>query len=40
MRGHTDTGIIGRPSVAAAAKGKAVLENLTISFADRLKALA
>lgn len=39
MRGYTTTGIIGRPSAATAAKGKAVLDSLTASFADHYKLL-
>ncbi|GAB2706966.1 creatininase family protein [Nocardia thraciensis] len=40
MAGYTTNGIIGRPSLATAAKGKAALDSLTASFADHLKALA
>ncbi|WP_460699134.1 creatininase family protein [Nocardia thraciensis] len=39
MAGYTRSGIIGRPSLATAAKGKAALDSLTASFADHLKAL-
>ncbi|MFD7161112.1 creatininase family protein [Kribbella sp. NPDC059898] len=39
LRGYTDTGIIGSPSLATAAKGRAVLESLTALFADHLKVL-
>jgi creatinine amidohydrolase len=39
LRGYTDTGIIGSPSLATAAKGRAVLDSLTASFADHLKVL-
>lgn len=39
MAGYTTTGIIGRPSLATAAKGKAVLDSLVTSFADHLKVL-
>ncbi|WP_431432104.1 creatininase family protein [Actinophytocola sp.] len=39
MRGYTETGIIGRPSAATAAKGEAALINLTASFEDHLGAL-
>lgn len=39
MRGYTHTGIIGRPSAATADKGQAVVDSLTTSFADCLKAL-
>lgn len=34
MQAYTDTGVIGRPSLATAEKGKAVLDALTSSFAD------
>lgn len=34
MKAYTDTGVIGRPSLATAEKGKAVLDSLTSSFAD------
>jgi creatinine amidohydrolase len=39
LRGYTDTGIIGNPSAATAAKGRAALDSLTASFADHLKVL-
>jgi len=39
LRGYTTTGIIGRPSLATAEKGKAALKSLTLSFAGHLKAL-
>lgn len=39
MQGYTSTGVIGRPSLATAAKGKAVLESLTDSFACALAVL-
>ncbi|RSM38989.1 creatinine amidohydrolase [Actinoplanes sp. ATCC 53533] len=39
MRGYTSTGVIGSPSQATAAKGKAVLESLTDSFAGTLAVL-
>lgn len=39
MAAYTETGIIGRPSAATAAKGKAALDTLTTTFADHLKAL-
>lgn len=39
LRGYTDTGIIGNPSLATATKGRAVLESLIALFADHLKAL-
>jgi creatinine amidohydrolase len=37
MAAYTTTGIIGRPSLATAAKGKAALDCLVVSFADHLK---
>jgi creatinine amidohydrolase len=37
MAAYTDGGIIGRPSLASAAKGEAVLDSLSASFADHLK---
>ncbi|MFK3980573.1 creatininase family protein [Micromonospora sp. NPDC050397] len=39
MRGYTDTGVIGQPSLATASKGKAVLDSLTASFANGLAVL-
>jgi creatinine amidohydrolase len=39
MRGYTGSGVIGRPSLATAAKGKAVLDSLTASFAQTLTVL-
>ncbi len=39
MRSYTDSGVIGRPSLATAAKGKAVLESLSASFAEHHKVL-
>ncbi len=39
MKEYTKTGVIGFPSRATAAKGKAVLESLTVSFADHLTVL-
>lgn len=36
LRAYTDTGIVGRPSLATASKGRAVLDSLTVSFADHL----
>ncbi|MGC4857452.1 creatininase family protein [Micromonospora sp. DT4] len=39
MRGYTDSGVIGQPSLGAAEKGKAVLESLTASFATCLAVL-
>jgi creatinine amidohydrolase len=40
MRGYTETGVIGRPSRAAAEKGRAILETLTRSFKDHLVLLS
>ena len=40
MRGYTESGVIGRPSLGAAAKGKALLDSLAKSFADQLRLLA
>jgi creatinine amidohydrolase len=39
MRGYSVSGVIGRPSLASAEKGKAVLDSLVASFADTLAAL-
>jgi creatinine amidohydrolase len=39
IRAYATKGIIGRPSVASAAKGQAALGSLTSSFADVLKVL-
>jgi creatinine amidohydrolase len=39
MKGYTSNGIIGRPSEAASAKGKAALDSLAASFADHLKTI-
>jgi creatinine amidohydrolase len=40
MRGYTETGVIGRPSLASAAKGRAILESLARSFKDHLALLS
>jgi creatinine amidohydrolase len=40
MRGYTETGVIGRPSLASADKGRALLEGLTRSFKDHLALLS
>jgi len=40
MRGYTDSGVIGRPSLGTAAKGSALLESLAKSFADHLRLLS
>lgn len=39
MRGCTANGVIGRPSLATAEKGKAALDSLAASFADHLEIL-
>jgi len=39
MSGYTTTGVIGKPSLGTAEKGKAILDSLTLSFADHLKIL-
>lgn len=39
MRGYTESGVIGRPSLATAAKGKAVLDSLVESFSGYMTAL-
>ncbi|MFC7380670.1 creatininase family protein [Sphaerisporangium rhizosphaerae] len=39
MAAYTDSGVIGRPSLASAGKGKAVLASLTGSFGDYLAVL-
>jgi len=39
MKHYTESGIIGRPSLASAAKGKAVLASLVNSFADCLQTI-
>lgn len=39
MQAYSSSGVIGQPSAASAAKGKAVLESLTVSFADYLQIL-
>jgi creatinine amidohydrolase len=40
MRGYTETGVIGRPSLASADKGRATLESLSRSFKDHLALLS
>ncbi len=37
MRGYTDSGVIGRPSLGTAAKGHAIIESLVESFKDHLQ---
>jgi creatinine amidohydrolase len=37
MQAYTETGIIGRPSLGTAEKGKAVLDSLTASFSETLR---
>jgi creatinine amidohydrolase len=39
MQGYTQSGVIGRPSLATAEKGKAVIDSLIKSFADVLETL-
>lgn len=39
MSAYTGSGVIGRPSAAATAKGAAVLDSLTRSFRDHLRAV-
>ena len=39
MSGYTTSGVIGRPSLGSADKGKAVLASLVHSFADTLRVL-
>jgi creatinine amidohydrolase len=40
MRGYTTSGVIGQPSLATAAKGGALLDSLTASFAAHLRLLS
>jgi creatinine amidohydrolase len=40
MRGYTESGVIGRPSLASADKGRAILESLARSFKDHLALLS
>ena len=39
MRGYTESGVIGRPSLATAEKGHAILDSLARSFKDHLALL-
>jgi hypothetical protein len=39
MRGYTESGVIGRPSLATAEKGRALLNSLARSFKDHLALL-
>ena len=39
MKGYTSSGVIGRPSLGSAQKGKAVLNSLVHSFGDVLSIL-
>jgi creatinine amidohydrolase len=39
MRGYTKSGVIGRPSLATAEKGRAILDSLARSFKDHLALL-
>jgi creatinine amidohydrolase len=40
MRGYTETGVIGRPSLASADKGRAIVDSLVRSFKDHLALLS
>jgi creatinine amidohydrolase len=40
MRGYSESGVIGRPSLATAEKGRAVLDSLARSFKDHLALLS
>jgi creatinine amidohydrolase len=40
MRGYTESGVIGRPSLATAEKGRALLDSLARSFNDHLGLLS
>jgi creatinine amidohydrolase len=39
MRGYTESGVIGRPSLATAEKGRTLLDSLVRSFKDHLALL-
>jgi creatinine amidohydrolase len=39
MRGYTESGVIGRPSLATAEKGRTLLDSLARSFKDHLALL-
>ena len=39
MRGYTDSGVIGKPSLGTAAKGKAIMDSLVESFNGYLRLL-
>jgi creatinine amidohydrolase len=39
MRGYTESGVIGRPSLATAEKGRGILDSLARSFKDHLALL-
>jgi creatinine amidohydrolase len=39
MEAFTETGIIGRPSLASAIKGKAILASLASSFGDHMRTI-
>lgn len=39
MRGYTESGVIGRPSLATAEKGRTILDSLARSFKDHLELL-
>lgn len=40
VRGYTESGVIGRPSLGTATKGEALLNSLAKSFADHLRLLS
>ncbi|WP_255426681.1 creatininase family protein [Pseudonocardia sp. C8] len=40
LQAYTDSGVVGRPSLATAGKGRAVLDALVAAFAGHLRALA
>jgi creatinine amidohydrolase len=40
MRGYTESGVIGRPSLATAEKGRLLLDSLAESFKEHLELLS
>lgn len=40
MSAYTRSGVIGRPSLGTAEKGKAALDSLAASFADHLRVIS
>jgi creatinine amidohydrolase len=40
MRGYTDSGVIGRPSLGSAEKGRLLLDSLAESFKEHLELLS